>query len=488
MPSIETPNDPIAELVAREHARAERRLNEVRGGVLLVLAIAAAFYSPRLTRALDAVNMAILAPMLTWTIGQHVYVHTRRTRAAWLSTVNPIVDISAVTVLLLGYGLVGLPDLAVKSPIFLAYFGILAARPFTSSTRRAGAAAATAMLEYGALAAFFLVSGRLGLHWSPLDTLSSAGTSVLDEGAKVLLLGVAGAIATYATAWNENILRRALAAQVERSEEEHALAIRLQEADKLAALGALSATMAHEVNNPLASILAVAQLLRESELTDEQRADVDAVISEARRTANVVRDMLRAARPTGSALENLSLGAVVTNVLGVARPLARSRRVTVDQSMPEEIPPVRGQAGRLEQVVLNLVVNAMQAIEEHGAEGEVLVRVWSDAARVHVAVEDSGPGLPPGVADRIFERFFTTKPVGKGTGLGLWIAKQIITEHGGTISASNRASRGACIAIALPRCDVYEGGSRIVVRGSRADESESLIPDRGSRTLQTQSR
>ncbi len=139
--------------------------------------------------------------------------------------------------------------------------------------------------------------------------------------------------------------------------------------------------------------------------------------------------------------------------------------------MPEEIPPVRGQAGRLEQVVLNLVVNAMQAIEEHAAQGEVAVRVSCDATHVRISVEDTGPGFPAGVADKIFDRFFTTKPVGKGTGLGLWIAKQIMTEHGGTIAASNRDGGGARMVIALPRCDVAESGTRSAERGARADSA-----------------
>ena len=265
----------MAGLLAREHARAEHRLNDVRGGVLLVLAVAAALYAPRLTTALDIVNVCILAPMIAWTVAQHFLVHRPQRDSAVLSTANPLVDITAVSVLLVGYGLIGIPDLAVKSPIFLAYFGILASRPFTSSTRRAGIAAAIAVIEYAGIAALFILSSRLTLRWSPLDTLTATGTSVLDEGAKVLPARRGRCDRDVRDGVERAHLRRALSAQVERSEEEHALAIRLQEADKLAALGALSATLAHEVNNPLASILATAQLLQESSLTEEQHADVE---------------------------------------------------------------------------------------------------------------------------------------------------------------------------------------------------------------------
>ncbi|MDQ6828848.1 MAG: HAMP domain-containing histidine kinase [Gemmatimonadota bacterium] len=442
--------DLLAGLLEREHSRAERRLNTVRFSVLLVLGIAAACYSPRLTLALDLVNLAILLPMLAWTLAQHVLVHRHKRIAPWLATANPIVDITAVTVLLVGYGLVGLPDLAVKSPIFLAYFGILAARPLTGSTRRAGWAAAVAVVEYASLVALFLGFGLLRLNLSPMDTLSNSGTSLLDEGAKALLLGVAGAIATYATSWHERVMRRAIAAQVERSAEEHALAIRLQEADKLAALGALSATLAHEVNNPLAAILATAELLRRSPMPESQRDDVDAIIAEARRTTSVVRELLRAARPNGSAHEELSLETVVGNVLGVVRPLARSRRVHVEVSIPAELPRVHGQGGRLEQVILNLIVNAMQAIEERAEEGTVVVSARDGGAHLVIFVDDTGPGFAPGVAAHVFDRFFTTKPSGKGTGLGLWIVKQIVDEHGGSITADNRAGGGARMTVRLP--------------------------------------
>ncbi len=462
--------DVLAGLLEREHSRAEQRLNTVRFGVLLILGFAAACYSPKLTTALDLVNVAILAPMLGWTLAQHVLVHRHKRVAPWLATANPIVDISAVTVLLVGYGLVGIPDLAVKSPIFLAYFGILAARPLTGSTRRAGWSAAVAVGEYAALVCGFVAVGRLSLHVSPMDTLDSSGTSMLDEGAKLLLLGVAGAIATYATWWHEAVMRRAIAAQVERSEEEHALAIRLQEADKLAALGALSATLAHEVNNPLAAILATAEILRRSPMPESQRADVDAIIDEARRTTNVVRELLRAARPNGSAHEELSLAAVVANVLGVVRPLVRSRQVTVEVAISDDLPRVYGQGGRLEQVMLNLIVNAMQAIEERANDGTVLVRALRDQSDVMILVEDTGPGFGPGIAAHAFERFFTTKPAGRGTGLGLWIVKQIVDEHGGSMAADNRAEGGARVTVRLP----IAAGRPVTPRAADRIESRSI--------------
>ena len=114
------------------------------------------------------------------------------------------------------------------------------------------------------------------------------------------------------------------------------------------------------------------------------------------------------------------------------------------------MPTIRGFASRLEQIVLNLVINAVQAMEGRGGPRIVRVTSGGNVTQVWLSVEDTGPGFAPGVAERIFDRFFTTKPVGKGTGLGLWIAREIITEHGGTVTAENRAEGGARFLLRFP--------------------------------------
>jgi signal transduction histidine kinase len=140
----------------------------------------------------------------------------------------------------------------------------------------------------------------------------------------------------------------------------------------------------------------------------------------------------------------------------VLRPLVRDQRVTIETNLPERLPPIRGYAGRLEQVVLNLVMNAVQALD--GRNGQRLVRLTAghDSAQVWLSVEDTGPGFAPGITERLFDRFFTTKPVGKGTGLGLWIAREIVTEHGGTVEAENRAEGGARFWLRFPVAPVGE--------------------------------
>jgi signal transduction histidine kinase len=195
-------------LLAAERDRAERLLNAVRLVVLLLLGVAALIYAPSLTSELDRVNIAVLAPALAWTLLQYRLYYRRPMLPEWLSLVNPIVDISAVTLLLAGYGIAQSPALALKTPMFAAYFIILAALPVASSTRKAGAVAALAVLEYATLVAAFLATGRLGVVLSPVAASAAQAVSPLDEGAKLLLLALAGAVATYATRWQERLSAR----------------------------------------------------------------------------------------------------------------------------------------------------------------------------------------------------------------------------------------------------------------------------------------
>ena len=449
-----TPNTLVAdltsELLEAERIRSERMLNRVRAVVLILLAGCAALYGTWLTPALIRVNVAVLMPMLLWTLGQQIVFHRGRNAPRWLSTVNALVDTTALSLLLAGYGVFGHAELAVKSPMLLGYLMIIAAQPLTSSARRAAAVTALAVAEYGAMVAVLILTGRLALVGNPLDTPIMAGTSILDEGTRLLLLAATGGAATYATARHERTLRRALTAQVHREAEERALATRLQEADKLAAVGTLAATIAHEVNNPLTTIALAAEMMQSTSLDAQQRQDVESILAEARRTAVVVRELLRIARGGEAVEEPVALSKVATQVLSVLRPLLRDQRVAVETGLADGLPMFQGDARKLEQVVLNLMINAVHAMESRTTPRMVRVATGRDRANVWLTVEDSGPGFAPGIVDRIFERFFTTKPAGKGTGLGLWIAREIIDDHGGTIEASNRAEGGARFYLRFP--------------------------------------
>jgi signal transduction histidine kinase len=481
--------DPVDELLAEERVRAEGLLNRVRAAVLIVLAVAALLYAPRITPSLSAVNAAVLVPMLVWTVTQHAIYHRHRSRnPRWspraLGAINATVDITALTLLQAGYAVFGTPELAVRSPIFLVYFVVLASRPFTGSARHAAAVTLLAAGGYIALVAELVVTGRLPLVANPLAALSGSGTSLLNEGAKVLLLLTVGAISVYATAWNERALRRALAVQVARETEAREVTTRLQEADKLAAIGTLAAATVHEVRNPLTAIGLQAELLLATTLTDEQRSDVAAIAADARRTASFLTDLLRVARSAGT--EDAEVGPVclvdvVDAAVTTARPLLREQHVDVSVDSPVELPDLRGSGQRLERALLNLVMNAVQAMEGQQRPKAVRIRVRADvspaaatngsqsngnpskgsaskgtpsngsqAARVTLDVEDTGPGFPPGAEIQAFEQFYTTKPAGRGTGLGLWIVRETVATFGGTVAADRGAEGGAIVRLSFP--------------------------------------
>ena len=197
--------DPARQLLRAERDRAERQLNAVRAVVLLLLAIGAMAYAPTLTPELNRVNVLVLAPTLSWTLFQYLAYYRRPALPVWLPLVNPLVDITAVTVIIGGYAMAGSSTLALKTPIFLMYFVIFAARPIASSATKTAFVAALAVIEYAVLIGILVSLRELSLILSPVAASSAAAVSFLDEGSKLLLLAVAGTIATYATQWHERL-------------------------------------------------------------------------------------------------------------------------------------------------------------------------------------------------------------------------------------------------------------------------------------------
>lgn len=197
--------DGARRLLDFERERAERRLNVVRAAVLGLLVIAALVYAPSLTPALNWANALVLVPALLWTVVQQVVWYRQPHLPGWLALVNPLVDITAVTAITASYGVAQSAVLALQSPVFLIYVAVIAARPITSSTRNAAIVSALAVTAYGALTASFILTGRVHVVLSPVDAAATGSVSLLDEGSKLLLLAVAGAIATYATVWQERM-------------------------------------------------------------------------------------------------------------------------------------------------------------------------------------------------------------------------------------------------------------------------------------------
>jgi len=225
---------------------------------------------------------------------------------------------------------------------------------------------------------------------------------------------------------------------------------KLVQSEKLAALGQFVAGIAHELNNPLQGVLGHLELLRATGAFPKPlRRDMHRIYREAERAAKIVRNLLVFAGSRRLTRRPTSINAVLTRVLAFRAPGLKAGNIDVQRHIEEGLPRVKGDGLLLQQALLNIVLNAEQAI---GLDGRIAIhaRFVGEASKIVIEIHDSGPGIPPAVLSRIFEPFYTTKEVGKGTGLGLAIAYGIIQEHGGQISAANHPSGGALFTIQLP--------------------------------------
>jgi len=231
--------------------------------------------------------------------------------------------------------------------------------------------------------------------------------------------------------------------------EERKVADHLGRTEKLAAIGELVAGVAHELNNPLTGISTFAQLLLEDELQGEQFESVSLIKREADRAIGVIRDLLLFARKTDARDVQVDVNTIVKHTVRLRALASRSSGIEVHMRLDESNPRVRGDEQKLQQVLLNLLVNAESAME--GVEVRHLSLITQrKQAMVQIVVSDTGHGMPPSVSQRVFEPFFTTKPPGEGTGLGLSVSYGIIQAHEGTISVESTPEVGTTFTILLP--------------------------------------
>ena len=239
-----------------------------------------------------------------------------------------------------------------------------------------------------------------------------------------------------------------------RLEEERAeLRNRLMQSEKLAALGQFVAGIAHELNNPLQGVLGHLELLRATGAFPKGlRRDMQRIYREADRAAKIVRNLLVFAGSRRLVRRRTSMNATISRVLALRAPSLRAANIEVIRRHQDGLPRVTGDPLLLQQALLNIVLNAEQAIGGEGGriETRTCVRHRDGSPYVAVQIRDTGPGIPAAALPRLFEPFYTTKEVGKGTGLGLAITYGIIQEHGGHIIASNHPEGGAVFTVELP--------------------------------------
>ena len=222
----------------------------------------------------------------------------------------------------------------------------------------------------------------------------------------------------------------------------------LSQSEKLASIGRLAAGIAHEINNPLTSVLTFAHLLREKENLEKQDAeDLDLIIHEARRAADIVQGLLDFARERPAVMEPISVNSVVDRTVRLIRNQKLFRETKIETHLDSAIPPVNGDANRLQQVVLNLCLNACEAMPDGG---RIDLATREENGEVVLEVRDTGHGIKPEDLEQIYEPFFSSKPVGQGTGLGLSVTYGIVEQHGGRIDVQSEVGVGTCFVVSLP--------------------------------------
>jgi signal transduction histidine kinase len=234
--------------------------------------------------------------------------------------------------------------------------------------------------------------------------------------------------------------------------EKRRLQEQLVQSEKMSAIGQLIAGVAHDLNNPLASVVGFSDYLVETSnaAPPEMIEPLRAIQQEAERAANIVKNLLNFARKQERGRQVTSIKNILTSTLMLLRNQVMAAKVETEVDVAPGVPDVCADVNQIQQVFVNLVNNALQVIESSGVGSRVVIRAvpWLDG--VAVTVEDDGPGIPAHLTARVFEPFFTTKPAGEGTGLGLSISQGIVKEHGGRLTLVSTGRQGAVFQVELP--------------------------------------
>lgn len=248
---------------------------------------------------------------------------------------------------------------------------------------------------------------------------------------------------------------RALQQIEENLEQTHKM---LMHSDKMAGLGRLAAGVAHEINNPMSGIMLYANLVQE-ELGEGHplSADLQTIINEAERCKVIVADLLDFSHQNTYDMESVDLNAVIQKTLTILQHQPLFQNISIIRQLDHELPPIYGNATRLNQVVMNIVVNAAQAMDGKG-QLRIISKTRANKDISEILIEDTGPGIPNDLLEKIFEPFFTTKETGEGTGLGLSLSYAIVKEHKGSIRVTSTSEKGTTFTLKFPAVTDYLTG------------------------------
>jgi signal transduction histidine kinase/CheY-like chemotaxis protein len=241
---------------------------------------------------------------------------------------------------------------------------------------------------------------------------------------------------------------------------------KLLQTEKMAAVGQLVSGIAHELNNPLTSIMGYAQLLLSHGLNPAQFSEAGKVFHEAERARRIVKNLLYFARENEPERTRVNLNDIVERTLALRSYEMKVEDILIERDLEPGLPETMADPFQLQQVVLNLLINAEQALLQDRGKGVVRVRTrLAEGNRIAVEVIDDGPGIPREILSRIFDPFFTTKPSGLGTGLGLSIVYGIVKQHDGEVSVENLAAGGARFVVELPVIAIQADNNTLAERG-----------------------
>jgi signal transduction histidine kinase len=221
----------------------------------------------------------------------------------------------------------------------------------------------------------------------------------------------------------------------------------IKRADRLSAIGQLSASLAHEIRNPLASIDGAANLIESPQTSEEMRKDSLTIIrKEIQRLNRLLTNLLDFARPRRPDFQPVDPSRLIDSIINLAGHSAEQKGITLRKDVPAEVPSIECDAEQMKQVILNLAINAVQSM---AGPGEILLSARPSDSSVMISVADQGPGVAEENLDRIFNPFFTTKEA--GTGLGLSVVHQIVTQHGGVVNAERNPRGGMTFSLLIPQ-------------------------------------
>jgi two-component system NtrC family sensor kinase len=265
-----------------------------------------------------------------------------------------------------------------------------------------------------------------------------------------------GELATVFNQMTENIQQSR--AQIEQTVETlKGTQAQLIQSEKLSAVGEFVAGVAHELNNPLAAVMGFAEILKNTDEDTKNRRYLDMIFKSAQRCQKIVQSLLSFARHHQPERKPVSVNKLIETVLEIVNYPLRTSNIKVVTQFDPNLPVVLADGHQIQQVVLNIINNARQAIEMHQPHGQIKITTAICEPNVSITIQDNGPGIPKENLRRIFDPFFTTKEVGKGTGLGLSLCYGLIKEHGGNITPISRPGEGAMFIIELPIVHDFAG-------------------------------